>query len=644
MSAQFGRWNRDGRAVDHVYLEKAGKLVAPYGPDGQGAYVKDGVGILFHAFHTTKESRQETQPHVCPSGTVLTWDGRLDNRSELIGKLADALNANPTDVFIVAAAYQAWGRDCFAKLIGDWALSIWNPKNRSLLLAKDHIGAHHLYYMVDDTGIIWCSILEPMVILAGKPLSLDEEYIAGWFAEFPETHLTPYMGIHAVPPSSLVLIQEGKQTISRYWDFDPNKRLHYRTDAEYEEHFREVFTQAIRRVLRSDTPVLAELSGGIDSSSIVCVADTIIANGLAETPRLDTVSYYDDSEPDWNERPYFTRVEEKRGRTGCHIDVAAQEALRFDCDINHFAATPGSAWKPGEASKLYAACIKSQGNRVLLSGVGGDEVTGGVPSPIPELSDLLTTFRWKTLAHQLKVWALSKRKPWFHLLLETLAGFLPPDSTSAERAMKTVPWLHPQFATCHTAALNGYAARTRFLSSLPSFQDNLSTIRALRRSLSCSPCPSEPCFEKRYPYLDRDFLEFLFAVPPEQQLRPSQRRSLMRRALAEVVPPEVLDRRRKAFLIHGHMVAFSEQRRRLLEQSGSMACVSHGFIDGGALQTALRESCQGADIPILGLLRTVAIERWLKSLEKWKILHPGEVQREKVKPSTTTRPVLLSFE
>src|SRR6202035_132686 len=98
-------------------------------------------------------------------------------------------------------------------------------------------------------------------------------------------------------------------------------RIHYRSDAEYEEHFRFCFTESVKRRLRSDSPVLAELSGGMDSSSIVCMADQILARGKGETPRLDTLSYYDDSEPNWNERPYFTKVEEKRGRAGCHIDV-----------------------------------------------------------------------------------------------------------------------------------------------------------------------------------------------------------------------------------------------------------------------------------------------------------------------------------
>src|SRR5262249_59217617 len=120
-------------------------------------------------------------------------------------------------------------------------------------------------------------------------------------------------------------LRRGKQTVSKYWDFDPSKRISYPTDAEYEEHFRIVFGEAVRRRLRSDSPILAELSGGMDSSSIVCMADTIIARADAETPRLDTVSYYNDSEPNWNERPYFTKVEEKRRRTGCHIDVGKQE-------------------------------------------------------------------------------------------------------------------------------------------------------------------------------------------------------------------------------------------------------------------------------------------------------------------------------
>src|SRR5205814_4307574 len=133
-----------------------------------------------------------------------------------------------------------------------------------------------------------------------------------------------------------------------YWDFDPGKKIRYRTDAEYEQYFRTVFATAVQRKLRSDRPVLAELSGGMDSSSIVCMADLIIARGQADCPRLDTISWFDSSNPNWDDPFYFAKVEEKRGRTGCHIDlgVPKQDEVRaqssfaseFDFDNDRFAA------------------------------------------------------------------------------------------------------------------------------------------------------------------------------------------------------------------------------------------------------------------------------------------------------------------
>src|SRR6266566_294168 len=136
MSVQFGRWNFEGQAPARDYIEKVSVALAPYGPDSDESYSKDGVRILYRAFHTTKESRHETQPHISSSGAVITWDGCLDNSAELIRELSDSLTIGSTDVAVVAAAYEKWGSDCFAKLIGDWALSIWEPHDRSLILVK----------------------------------------------------------------------------------------------------------------------------------------------------------------------------------------------------------------------------------------------------------------------------------------------------------------------------------------------------------------------------------------------------------------------------------------------------------------------------------------------------------------------------
>jgi len=611
MSVQFGRWNFDGKPVDHEYLEKARASIAPYGPDDNGSYSRENISILYRAFHTTKESRREAQPHVTSSGAVLTWDGRLDNRADLIRRLRGVLTIDSTDVEIVAAAYEYWGKDCFGKLIGDWALSIWDANTHSLILAKDPIGTRHLYYSLDENQVTWSTILDPLVLFAGRTFALCEEYIAGWFSFFPAAHLTPYVGIHSVPPSSSVLIRAGKHTISKYWDFDPDKKIRYRTDSEYEEHFRAVFAEAVRRRLRSDSPILAELSGGMDSSSIVCMADTIIARGTAETPRLDTMSYYDDSEPNWNERPYFTKVEEKRGRAGCHIDVGSKEQPKLTSDNERFAVTPGSG---SPSSEQFIACLTSQGNRVVLSGIGGDEVTGGVPTPTPELEDLLVRGRLSTLAHQLKVWALNKRKPWFYLFFEAARGFFPPALVGVPKHKRPAPWLNPAFVKRDRLALQGYESRLKLFGPLPSFQENVSTLEALQRQLGCDALPLEPAYEKRYVYLDRGLLEFMYAVPREQLVRPGQRRSLMRRALVGIVPDELLNRKRKAYITRGPLADISADWTRYVDLTQHMVSTSLGIVDTGLFYQSLARARSGQPVELVPVLRAISIEMWLRSL------------------------------
>jgi asparagine synthase (glutamine-hydrolysing) len=594
-----------------------------YGPDAEGVFRKDNVGIIYRAFHTTRESRLENQPHVSPSGVVITWDGRLDNREDLIGQLGHESSTGSTDLSIVADAYERWGTDAFAKLIGDWAVSIWDRRTHSLILAKDFVGTRHLYYSINKDQVTWSTILDPLVLFAGKTFSLDEEYIAGWLSFFPATHLTPYVGIHSVPPSSSVLARTGKHAVSKYWDFDPANNIRYRTDAEYEEHFRVVFAEAVRRRLRSDSPILAELSGGMDSSSIVCMADTLISRGVAETQRLDTISYFNDREPNWNEQPFVTKVEEKRGRTGCHIDVGSKETFKIEFESNRLAATPGSGGRPSEASVEFAACMASQGNRAVLSGIGGDEVTGGVPTPTPELADLVTRARFGKLAHQLKVWALNKRKPWFHLLFDVGRSFFPPALIGTSEYKRPADWLNPDFVDRNRAAIQGYETRLNLFGPRPSFQDNMSTVNALRRQLASDALSSDRPIEKRYPYLDRGLLEFVYAVPPDQLLRPGQRRSLMRRALVGIVPEELLNRNRKAYVARAPMAAISNEYASLVELGQHMVCGSIGIVDPRSFSELLLRAKHGHAIPMVPLMRTLGVELWLRNLSTTSIVNLG---------------------
>jgi asparagine synthase (glutamine-hydrolysing) len=638
MSVQFGRWNFEGQPPSPEYIDKVGAVLAPYGPDSSESYSKGGIKILYRAFHTTKESRREKQPSISPSGAVITWDGRLDNRADLIGELRDSLTVNSTDVAIVAAAYEEWAANCLGKLIGDWALSIWNPRERSLLLAKDPIGAKHLYYSFEKDHVTWSTILDPLVLFARRTFEICEEYIAGWFASTsPAAHLTPYIGIHAVPPSSSVLLRPGKhgvkRIVSKYWDFDPGRRICYRTDAEYEEHFRSVFSQAVQRRLRSDRPVLAELSGGMDSSSIVCMADRVIAHGQAECPRLDTISWYDSSIPNWDDPVYFAKAEGKRGRTGFHIDLHqfktkeadSQNVFGSESERDRFAATPMPLPSGArvEFVKQYAAYMSSQGHLVTLSGIGGEEATGGdVPTPTPELQNLLARTRFLTLARQLNAWATKMRKPRLSVLWDAIRGFCLPFSVPpVSQGMGPAPWLHPGFVRRNRAALCGYPSRVKLFNSLPSFQHNLRALDVDRRLVALFTLHREMLRDARYPYLDRDLLEFAYAIPREQIVGVGRRRFLMKRALSGIVPDELLNRKRKTFdpQEQGTLNETSAEWASLAERPRTISS-SIGIIDSDQFWKVLQKSSCNEGAPIQSLKRTLTLESWLRHLAKQEIL------------------------
>jgi asparagine synthase (glutamine-hydrolysing) len=611
MGVQFGKWSFDGAPAESGDVTRARQLLSPYAPDGMTAQNDGCLALLFGAFHTTSESRREYQPYVSRNGDSLMWDGRLDNRADCLSQLQIG-TAKATDVEIVATTYERWGPDSLGRLLGDWALSVWSPSQRSLVLARDFLGTRPLYYALEGHHVTWSTILDPLVALRSSSVAVSEEYVAGWLARYPKSSLSPYQGILAVPPASYVTIRQGRAVVEQYWKFNPERQTRHRSDREYEEHFLSEFRQSLERRMRADGPVLAELSGGMDSSSIVCVTDRLVSGRSSELTRLDTVSYFDDTEPNWDERPYFTRVEEQRGRVGCHIDVSPAPPPTFSSDNQLFLATPSSAITDSAFARQFSECIASGPYRVLLSGIGGDEVTGGVPTPVPELADLLAHFEFGRLGEQLLTWSLAKQKPISHLFFQVAGAFLPPARSETE----CLPWLSATFIGRQREALRGYQDRLKLFGPLPSFQANLSALDALQRQFGCTPLPLHPPFEKRYPYLDRNFLAFCYSLPREQLIRPYQRRSLMRRAMTDMVPDEILHRKRKAFVRRRLTTTLLETSRMLANNPEDLVSAALGIIEPRPFLKAIHDAGCGNDVALVPLLRAVDLEQWLRSLPR----------------------------
>lgn len=610
MSVQAGIWNFAGEPTNRELLARISQAIAEYGPDGETTYFDGGVGMLYRPFHTTLESRVERQPHVCISGKVITWDGRLDNRHELIPQLRDHLTDDQTDVAVVAAAFDRWDTECFARLIGDWALAVWDPNSKELIAARDYMGIRHLFYYPTAKRTIWCSHLAPLA-LCGDRFSLCDKYIAGYLAFHPDAGLTPYREIHSVPPGTFVRIRDGKSTVRAYWNFNCRLKTQYKTDEEYEEQYRYLFRQSVRRRLRTDSPILAELSGGLDSSSMVCMADDIIANAAAEAPRLDTFSYYDSNEPGEDDLAHITKVEEKRGRSGLRVDLKGSgDSLAME--YLTFSATPGFGSRR-EVKVAMAEVAKRREYRVMLCGTGGDEINGQALDPRIQMADLLVHFRFFKLAKELASWSPHMRRPWIQLFVQTLVQILPVSIRARLTPTgKLEPWINPKFARLYR--MSGHQlGDVDGIWFPPSVRDSMQTIAALSRVMTYTG-PS--LVEQRYPYLDQTLVEFLTTIPLNQLIRPGQRRFLMRKALAGLLPREIATRRTKARPGRCYSVALNKHWSKVESAFHSPLSSRLGYVDRDRIYASLLAMKNGMISPyFLRLLKAFSLELWLRDAE-----------------------------
>ena len=622
MSALAGifRFDPRDRICEEQLIELA-RGIDRIGPDGGGEHVGPALGMVYRAFHTTPESHFETQPLDRP-GFVLTWDGRLDNREDIRTRVRREFEEPPTDLDLVLAAYEEWGTGCFSELIGDWALALWDQAKQHLILARDYIGVRKLFYRLDQCEVAWCTTLEPLVLTSQRKLHLDLDYLAGCLYPRPPVETTPYREIRSVVPASLLTFRfGGKMEVKQYWSLNPHTRIRYSADAEYEEHFREVFRESVNRRLRSDRTLLAELSGGLDSSSIVCMADEI--RSRHPVAALETVSYYDTDEPSGDERPYFTLVEKRRGRAGNHISVAE---FRRQTENEALAPLPGEYFVASPcyfASSLHWASAieaiqRKARARVILSGLGGDEALGGVQYEAPELADHLLAGRFMSFLKSSFAWSLARNKTVYRLLADTIeliwAAHHP--ESLLPSSSRSLAWANLKPVTRHPV-LRSFA-RWRDLSPTSRFME--STRYSLAQQLTLTEPPLTGRVEKRYPFLDRSLFVFLASIPRTQVLQAGLRRHLMRRALRGIIPDEVLFRKTKSFGFRSSIAPFASQSPVPIFDR---EWLSEPIVaDAAALRRNLAALAHGALNEGWAIRSALGIELWLRSLEQRGVLEP----------------------
>ncbi len=278
MSGIVGLYYLDSQLAQPEVLRRMLEAVAHRGSDGADIWYKDSVGLGHRLLWTTRESLLENMPEASEDDNfVITADARIDNRDELINLLE--LN-NPdkiTDSQIILAAYQKWGDDCPDKLLGDFAFAIWNQKQQKLFCARDHFGVKPFYYYSSESVFAFASEIKAIFALSEIPRIINEERIGDYLiGNFEDLTITSYKNVFRLPPASRMTVSPESINVESYWSLDPSKETRFSSDEEYAAKFLEIFTEAVRCRLRSFSNVGSMLSGGLDSSSITCLARKLL--------------------------------------------------------------------------------------------------------------------------------------------------------------------------------------------------------------------------------------------------------------------------------------------------------------------------------------------------------------------------------
>lgn len=558
MSAIAGLMRFDGAPINTRALDPVLAAMHARGPGGRNLWSASNISLGHAALHVTPESLQERQPHANADGTLcLVYDGYLHDREDLrrVLRSSGITPREDTDAELILCAYERWGTNCVEKLLGEFALAIWDAPLERLYLARDILGMRPLYhYMSARRLFAFASSPRALFGLTEIPKRLNETRLldaigdyGGGALEAADKHSTFFTGVFRLPPAHWMTVDRtGRPTTNCYWRATGDPELHFARDDDYIAAFVELIEKGVSNAQRGGERVGAMLSGGMDSGTISAVAAS--QRAASGAPPLQTFSLYSGDLDHCSESRAVHAalgIAHIRPTTLAIEDIASLEpelsnrTWALDEPFDYHMIVPRAAY-------LLAA---RQGLTAILDGIDGDNLMAEGAF----LARLFRSGKWVTAWREARgqnLFYQGEYPPWPQLKSAAFAAFAPPYWVRARRPRQLrrrtqqvidASGLRPEVASRlglqdRLEMVMAYHWRRdpkdRGAEMAALMEHSFATAGLERYDRVAAACG----IEARHPLMYRPLVEFSMRLPDNMKVRAGWPKYLLRQAMAERLP------------------------------------------------------------------------------------------------------------
>jgi asparagine synthase (glutamine-hydrolysing) len=557
-----GTLNIDGRPCDPAELAAITDALAHRGPDGRGTFIDGELGLGHRRLSILDPSDAAAQPLSYLNGRYrITFNGEIYNFLELRAELRKlgAHFTSDSDTEVLVAAYHYWGADALLRANGMWAFAIWDAQRRELFLSRDRFGVKPLHYLADSNRFIFASELKSFRHIRGFTPRVNANELRRALSTGGESvEETLIEGVSQLPAGHNLLIGPTGMRKWRWWHTLDHLPDVPRRFPDQVATFQELFTDACRLRLRSDVPVATSLSGGMDSTSILCTVANLL-NGSSERQARNAsrafVAHFEGTP--YDETKYAMAAIERANAEMRLIPMADPPSIEdfrqyaFDFEtIGVSLLTP--PW-------LIYRAIRSDGVRVSLDGHGADELIGGyaghlqdmlsangslVRAPRRTVSVALAIARQLNLGARGAARVMVDSDPTLRRL-RVLLGDRNGRAQIASERNPADPWVTPWDGANDWLAIDDEArlAQLSPLNRMLYEQFHHNTLPSILRKYDRLSMAHG--VESRAPFLDWRLVCFCFALPETSKIGFRSSKRVLRESMRNVLPPAILERKTK---------------------------------------------------------------------------------------------------